>query len=121
MRQISEFEKEAARMMREAGLTDAPEVWKEIQSAQPGPWYYDGPSSMTGAHIVHVADCEIAQVFGETEAEAEANARLVASAPVLVEALEDLLDTLYKNDYTIGPSNRYYLAAEKVLDQAKGE
>jgi hypothetical protein len=55
----------------------------------PGPWNYDGPNAQT-AHIIHVADGEIAEAFSEwiSNKQAEANANLIAAAPDMLEALE---------------------------------
>ena len=69
-------------------------AWVDALKPTPGPWFYDGVSPTTGAHIIHVAEGEIAETFGDWSGPeaAEANARLIAAAPDLLAALSDLLE-----------------------------
>jgi hypothetical protein len=56
----------------------------------PGPWHYHGGwGQCVRASRVTVAECRTAKLTGE---ECEANARLIAAAPELVEALRILYD-----------------------------
>ncbi|OHC93781.1 MAG: hypothetical protein A2792_01115 [Sphingomonadales bacterium RIFCSPHIGHO2_01_FULL_65_20] len=56
----------------------------------PGPWFYDGQNGC-GAHVIHVAQGEIAEAFGDSWSDdgqqAEANAHLIAAAPELLAQL----------------------------------
>lgn len=74
----------------------------------PGPWRYerainpDGSHTRDGEHwISSAAGCiDIAITAKDYRVEAqEANARLIAAAPELLAALEDLLSSAYVNDY----------------------
>ena len=61
----------------------------------PGPWeYVTGPSLKGRYHSVHAADeymvCECWD--GDDEGQQEADARLIAATPELLEALEDVLE-----------------------------
>jgi hypothetical protein len=60
----------------------------------PGPWIYSGPaSSEVYGYRGHYQDTPqtVAKVSGYWDGEAEANARLIAAAPELLEALRGLL------------------------------
>ncbi len=58
----------------------------------PGPWKY---IAWHGQHGVHDAmDNDVCETFGE---DAEANARLIAAAPELLEALEEIVEGAIKH------------------------
>ena len=75
----------------------------------PGPWKY---ITWHGQHGVHDAmDNDVCETFGE---DAEANARLIAAAPELLEALEYLLSQFgrldHLTDYSAGDKARAAIA-----------
>lgn len=91
----------------------------------PGPWYYDGPSLNTGAHIIHVAEGEIAEAFASwnSETEATANARLIAAAPELLDALEsacDMLESVCDGQMREGYYWSQAQELRKIITKAKG-
>lgn len=67
----------------------------------PGPWFYDGQNSC-GAHVIHVAQGEIAEAFGDSWSDegqqAEANAHLIAAAPEMLAALEEAYRILLEDE-----------------------
>ncbi len=60
----------------------------------PGPWLYQGfiDAGNTSGWYVVVAPHRVISVEGRSEEEADANARLIAAAPEMAEALEALED-----------------------------
>lgn len=73
----------------------------------PGPWRASGGSlTVPKCHVLSgsgKASYALAHVFGETEVERMANARLIAAAPELLEACKAALPTLAR-EYPIGKS-----------------
>ena len=65
-------------------------------AATPGPWLdgkpnlTEGPSTESGSHVIYSDNREIARVYGDKDLPVKANARLIAAAPELLEALEQL-------------------------------
>lgn len=55
----------------------------------PGPWFYD--DSLKGRLVINSERASVA-VIPYLDAEAIANARLIAAAPELLEALKDMVD-----------------------------
>lgn len=73
----------------------------------PGPWELRGTRLVTDKHGV-----VIAEKIGSNGGGSESNARLIASAPELLEALEALLDDA---------SSKNQKAARDAIAKAKGE
>jgi len=93
----------------------------------PGPWSYRGslgPHSnphLLGPHVVENATgIQIAILNGWRSEVSEANARLIAAAPALLEALRDMVNTL-----TDGPDEsdiaRVFSVARAAIAAVKGE
>ena len=88
----------------------------------PGPWHHHGPGSVRvcdGGHDLEagcwtIAEAEIIGVERET---AEANARLIAAAPELYEALDWLC--AYAEEST-KPGEAYLQMARAALAKARG-
>ena len=94
----------------------------------PGPWVV-GMSSDNGIHCIDAIDpkdgkrFEVCEVWGidhdKTECEiSKANARLISSAPDLLEALEDLMEAV-KDHYAAGGYE--WKQARAAIAKAKGE
>jgi hypothetical protein len=95
----------------------------DTQTAQhtPGPWYYDGISG-TDAHIIHVCEGEIAEAFRDAvgAGPAEANARLIAAAPDLLAALEEMCEG-WPPQNPDSPYFATYNQARAAIAKARGE
>ena len=78
-----------------------------MSTPTPGPWWHDGlvVSALTG----RVADCD----QDGPEDQRDANARLIAAAPDLLAALEQLLAIVARG-------SAWTLAARAVVDAARG-
>jgi len=82
----------------------------------PGPWYYAGMRTIGGPDDRMVADCFSTNRPRET---CEANARLIAAAPELLEACEQVaLAAEYGN---LGTNNSAVATARAAIAKAKGE
>lgn len=79
----------------------------EVNKYTPGPWELRGTRLVTDKHGV-----VIAEKIGSNGGGSESNARLIASAPELLEALEALLDDA---------SSKNQKAARDAIAKAKGE
>ena len=82
----------------------------------PGPWYVDG---LRKTRVATAEDLTIATAHAgadRSKNKAEANARLIAAAPALLEALEAIL-----RDHSIDISVGNGSAARTAIAQAKGE
>ncbi|MBC2594913.1 hypothetical protein H5P28_11655 [Ruficoccus amylovorans] len=91
----------------------------------PGPWAYNATSEgwfdvgpIGGRYRGCTANVFNAECIGGiTNAEAEANARLIAAAPDLLEALEDIVDVLD----ALGEALAKVKDARAAIAKAKGE
>jgi hypothetical protein len=87
----------------------------------PGPWTYEtGPSLYGRFHAVHRDDLMICECYEGDGAEREANARLIAAAPALFEALQTILERGYVSE-SIAEERPDFETARAALAQAKGE
>ena len=98
----------------------------------PGPWQYDTDPTGWEYRIVQadrapytpgysdVAHFSVNTVRGEARDVQEANARLIASAPDLLEALDRIVNQF---DHEIGPEHvdEYYSDARAAIAKARGE
>jgi len=83
----------------------------EIKGYTPGPWKVDRPYIRGAGRVIATLES------GRNEGEDAANARLIAAAPELFEALENLMDFLFhgkKDRQTI-------LRATAALAKARGD
>jgi hypothetical protein len=104
-------------------------------SATPGPWWVSGRGILAGdtndPEIVAWFDIDdpmaVCSRAGTGIEEAEANARLIAAAPALRDALRDVLNLYRAAMLTMGQNadgfeeSREVVAARAVLAQAEGE
>jgi hypothetical protein len=74
----------------------------------PGPWEFSYVPGEYG-HVITIVEGEIAETFRETvgEEQAVANARLIAAAPELLEALSAILQDIKRRKYNL---------AENIID-----
>ena len=98
----------------------------------PGPWIYFDTGNKghaiaieaNGKVVKRIAKTEYeAMIAGESKgyAESEANARLIAAAPELLEALQDCRDYLINNTFLGAATHSDIVnAAEAALAKAKG-
>lgn len=79
-------------------MTNINELRRLAQAATPGPWYVTGKRTryvearIDGGLIQEVAACGPTKADGGYGPQQEANARLIAAAPDLLEALIELAD-----------------------------
>ena len=79
-------------------MIDTKELHQLAQGATPGPWYVTGnltryvEARIDGGLIQEVAACGPTEADGGYGPQQEANARLIAAAPDLLEALIELAD-----------------------------
>ena len=92
----------------------------------PGPWAAErAGSGAAGYWTVYegswsglIADVSIARMGAGREAEDEANARLISSAPDLLDALEDAIEDIEQRDERL-PTWAY--AARRAIAKARGQ
>ena len=98
--------------------------WQKMSKATPGPWIYNGEYEILSDND-EVLDPYIADVISvngnytdENEAERIANARLIAAAPDLLEALEGLLqwlNSVYPPDVFVGGGDEADMGVTHVV------
>jgi hypothetical protein len=98
----------------------------------PGPWNVDGDATVYGPRFSIANDkeqigrFEVADCKGYKQ-EREANARLIASAPDLLRALEQLLETAESlndwlvSDGSINGEHELFKKVRAIISKAKGE
>ncbi len=75
--------------------------------------------SVTGARVfVTMGLGQVAEVHGDTEEEAQANAHLISASPDMYKALEELSEYI---KFNMGNAAPIYDKAIKALSKAKGE
>lgn len=94
----------------------------ENQSHTPGPWsnerIWDTPASRIHARVEGIP-MALAEVFTMRNAgEKEANARLIAAAPELLEALKRMY--LASTNFSCAPSEEDIACAARVIAKAEG-
>lgn len=91
-----------------------------------GPWLTDRNNTHTGqiATIHHCFNNDWVEIWssetGMGEAEQEANARLIAAVPELLEALEEVIDA-WQYGSSIEEASEVYKKAKQIIAKAKGE
>jgi hypothetical protein len=90
---------------------------KQNASHTPGPWHFDGESIYSDAAEVIVSRPQY--VGGANHNERTANARLIAAAPELLEALEALLDPSLSSDNPV-ELEAVFAKARAAVSEAKG-
>lgn len=72
----------------------------------PGPWHFGDETSLHGTKLVYAEDgwlvADAGRIMKRSGEEIEANARLISSAPDLLEALDELLHTTLDLDISSG-------------------
>jgi len=90
-----------------------------------GPWK-QGTARGFARNTVYANGCIVCEVntSAPQEGEIEANARLIAAAPALLEALKDMLDTVNLHGVVIGITDKTIRQrtqhAQQVLNEAEG-
>jgi len=103
---------------------DINELRRLAQAATPGPWYATGKltryveARIDGGLIQEVAACGPTKADGGYGPQQEANARLIAAAPDLLEALKDMVDLVELLCPFDGPQQR---KARAAIARATGE
>lgn len=102
----------------------------------PGPWRFDEQETLSGGPVFYIAQDDNAKYTpnysdvsqtcsGELKHIQEANAQLIAAAPDLLEALQEMTAIVKKNSYPQPdkPSSNYARAewAESIISKALGE
>ena len=87
----------------------------------PGPWewdeYYTGLDGANGQGVLIYSDYEGMSIHGETVAQAESNAHLIAAAPELLEALEKARQWMED----CGAQYRFPPEIDAAIAKAKGQ
>ena len=91
----------------------------------PGPWvwdeYYTGLDGANGQSVLIYIDYEGMSIHGKTVAQSEANARLIAAAPELLEACIGLLQVQDGIPMTGLEATRKAVNARAAIAKAKGK
>lgn len=84
----------------------------------PGPWSYDtGPALSGRYHVVNDANGDmVCECYEGADSDREANAHLIASAPDMRKALDDLVNSFEKHR-----PKAYRDAARAAIAKARGE
>ena len=87
-----------------------------------GPWIVDESHEVDHQHLVWAEDVIIAEVCEDQHNQGEANARLIASAPDLLEACREALNVLEDwddlNQPDDGPEWLFVTAMKAAIDKA---
>lgn len=87
-----------------------------------GPWHASGIQTKWGKHLVYDANnqlvADIAGYWRKEDAEREANTKLIAAAPEMIDALEMFVEEWSKRD---GEVDIAFTMATSVLKRVKGE
>lgn len=73
-----------------------------------------------GDEICQILPCDSSGYTGDDTDEDEANANLIAAAPELLQALEEVMECWMKNEY-ITKHRDVFIKASNVIEKAKGE
>jgi hypothetical protein len=95
-------------------MTHTSGPWTVIEKCEGTQVIVSGPEDWVG----------VALVYGDTDEEAEANARLIAAAPELLDAIElayDLLNTMTTSEYSRGGDANVRHVLRTAIAKAKGE
>jgi hypothetical protein len=99
----------------------------------PGPWHYRRGDEWSHSVVTHHGtlpdgsqNCwTVADINKMREPEHEANARLIAAAPELLEALKmgyaDTMDYIQRNHLSGAENNRWLVLARAAIARAEGE
>ena len=96
---------------------------RRLAQATPGPWYVTGKltryveARIDGGLIQEVAACGPTKADGGYGPQQEANARLIAAAPELLEALQSVLDNCLDSEGLCAA----YAKARAAIAKATGE
>ena len=83
----------------------------------PGPWTYHICRDTSTARIEAKGGCEVVgSTVGYSSEECEANAKLIAAAPDLLEALERMVECC-----DLFPLADYHIQAKAAIAEARGE
>lgn len=83
----------------------------------PGPWQHDtGPSLSGRYHVVNDANGDmVCECYEGADRDRETNARLIAAAPDMLKALDDLVNSFEKHR-----PKEYWDAARAAIAKARG-
>ena len=89
-------------------------------AATPGPWIYRSPTEYDNPHIGWCIDSPDSELVAEVKitATVEANARLIAAAPELLEALEAIVDRMGQG---FVPTRKLLTRGRDAIAKAKGD
>lgn len=89
----------------------------------PGPWRI-GPKHKDGTFAIHAGKASVVHCtpFGSSNGHAEANARLIAAAPELLEACKAIFDYYDEDDLMVGDIEKLRAAIAKATNnEAEGK
>lgn len=87
---------------------------------QPGAEQFEGVLVPDGKRVIWAPDGMEVALARDRGGETRANARLVAAAPELLEALRELLDRLYDPTPCAWKASAHYSAARAAIAKAEG-